>query len=1062
MLGSAAAIALVALPYHAEAQSPQSPTIAAGSVAVTRQGATTVVTQGTQKGIIDWRSFSIGPQEAVRFDQPGRSSVTLNRVTGTEASRIDGSLSATGQVWLANPNGVMIGTSGQVNVGGLMATTGRVDAQEFLATGRAKIDQIAKDASIVNGGSIMVGEGGYAALAAAAIRNEGVISARTGAVAFGAGKAMTVDFAGDRLITFQVTQPLGQAPAKADAAIINGGTIAAQGGTVQMSARAAKGVMDNVINLKGHVVANAVRVDGGTVLFGDGGAVTLGGKIDVGNAIAMVSNGDAGGVSVSGVQVTLSSAAEIDARGARTGGQVSLTADRLLLDGKIDASGKTGGTVAISGDVVTQSGTLAAKGASQGGTVTVAVKKNYQATQSATLDASASSGPGGAVRVIGTQDGSPNGPVSARVFHSGAMNATSDAGKGGAIDILAQDILLVAATADVSGGSGGGVIRVGGDWQGRGALAQARSVLINGSAILTSSARSKGDGGKVVIWSEDQTRFSGRIIALGAGSGVGGAVEVSSKGTLTYAGTTRAAQLLLDPKNIIIDNSVAEPPVASVRLTDPGTGAGATYGTEIRVLPNGNIVVTSPYDSVGGEYAGAAYLFNGTTGALISTLKGSTAGDLVSNDGVALLNNGNYVVRSSAWNNGGTAANAGAVTWGNGVTGIAGVVSASNSLVGTKANDFVGSGSITELSNGNYVVSSPVWNNGGTAANAGAVTWASGTGGTVGAVSTSNSLVGTTAFDRVGVTGVTPLSNGNFVVISSNWSKGGTATNAGAVTWVNGTTGLTATGSTGEISASNSLVGTVTNDKLGINGVTALTNGNYVVISALWTKDGSTALAKAQAGAVTWGNGATGIVGEISDANSLIGTTANDRIGLTGTSGTLGGVTALSNGNYVVSSRFWNNGGTAAQAGAVTWGNGTAGIVGAVTVDNSLVGTKLNDRVGINGVTALSNGNYVVISSFWRNVTLGSAGAVTFGNGTEGIKGAVTDTNSLVGTKGNDRVGLGGVTPLSNGNYVVSSPNWNNGGTAALAGAVTWGNGATGITGAVSASNSLVGTTASD
>ena len=40
-----------------------------------------------------------------------------------------------------------------------------------------------------------------------------------------------------------------------------------------------------------------------------------------------------------------------------------------------------------------------------------------------------------------------------------------------------------------------------------------------------------------------------------------------------------------------------------------------------------------------------------------------------------------------------------------------------------------------------------------------------------------------------------------------------------------------------------------------------------------------------------------------------------------------GGVTALSNGNYVVSSPNWTNG-AAANAGAVTWGSGTAGVSG--------------------------------------------------------------------------------------------------------------------------------------
>ena len=50
--------------------------------------------------------------------------------------------------------------------------------------------------------------------------------------------------------------------------------------------------------------------------------------------------------------------------------------------------------------------------------------------------------------------------------------------------------------------------------------------------------------------------------------------------------------------------------------------------------------------------------------------------------------------------------------------------------------------------------------------------------------------------------------------------------------------------------------------------------------------------------------------------NSLVGSTANDQVGSSG-------VTALSNGNYVVSSIYWNNGG---HAGAVTWGSGTAGV----------------------------------------------------------------------------------------------------------------------------------------
>ena len=113
----------------------------------------------------------------------------------------------------------------------------------------------------------------------------------------------------------------------------------------------------------------------------------------------------------------------------------------------------------------------------------------------------------------------------------------------------------------------------------------------------------------------------------------------------------------------------------------------------------------------------------------------------------------------------------------------------------------------------------------------------------------------------------------------------------------------------------------------------------------------------------------------------------------------------------------------------MTWGSGTAGVSGAVSAANSLVGTAAGDRGRHGGVTALSNGNYVVASSDWNRRAVG---AVTWGSGTAGISGAVSAANSLVGSRCNGtrwvcRPGRGSVTALTNGNYVVGSPNWNNG-----------------------------------
>ncbi|MCF2503726.1 T9SS type A sorting domain-containing protein [Dyadobacter sp. CY107] len=464
----------------------------------------------------------------------------------------------------------------------------------------------------------------------------------------------------------------------------------------------------------------------------------------------------------------------------------------------------------------------------------------------------------------------------------------------------------------------------------------------------------------------------------------------------------------------------------------PGSGS---FGSKITVLTNGNYVVTDPDWSNGGvAKVGAVYLYDGATHKLISTLTGSKANDHVGNFGVTALSNGNFVVSSPYWSNG-SASNAGAVTWANGIAGISGKVNASNSLVGSQADDFIGSGYVYPLKNGNYVVRSTQWNN-GPAAEAGAVTWGNGNTGITGVVSASNSLVGLKADDKVGTDNVVELANGNFVVQSRHWDNG-SVHNAGAVTLASGTTGIT-----GAVSVSNSLVGSSANDQVGFH-VLALANGNYVVRSYGWNNG-----PMAEAGAVTWGNGLTGITGVVSASNSLVGSTAHSYVG---------NLTALANGNYVVASPYWDNG-PVIDAGAVTWCDGSKGMTGVISAANSLVGSRTRDMVG--NVFPLSNGNYVVGSSGWQVATDVRVGAATWVNGTTGLTGVVSTSNSLVGTTDLDEVG-GIITALTNGNYVVSSFGWSNGPVRA-AGAVTLANGTTGMTGVVSVSNSLVGSSEED
>ena len=480
-------------------------------------------------------------------------------------------------------------------------------------------------------------------------------------------------------------------------------------------------------------------------------------------------------------------------------------------------------------------------------------------------------------------------------------------------------------------------------------------------------------------------------------------------------------------------NAVAQ----SINLPVPA--GSVNFGYKVTVLPNGNYVVTDPSWSSGGSAkVGAVYLYNGANDNLISTITGSQADDMVGNGGITILSNGNYTINSLNWANG-SPENASAFTFGNATTGVSGVVSAGNSLIAAPYNSLV-----VPLNNGNYVILSPYWKNSSSVA-VGAITWCNASGTTVGSISSSNSLVGSTADDRIGYDGIRILPNGNYLVKSSLWDNG-SATDAGAITWCSATIG-----STGFVGSSNSLVGSSANDKFGIqplgDGITILSNGSYVVANPYTDNGGSS-----DAGSATWGNSATGISGIVSSSNSLVGTRSNDQVGSK--------IAILSNGNYVVSSASWANG-SGAGTGAATWGSGTVGVSGIINSSNSLIGSTAGDGVG--RAIALTNGNYVVSSPSWKNGGINAPGAVTWCSGITGGTGVVSSLNSLTGVLNNsDGVGTV-VTPLVNGNYVVGSPNW---GTSFANpnryGAFTWCSGSGSTVGVVSASNSIVGSNYSD
>ena len=169
----------------------------------------TLIKQSTSKAIINWNAFSILSGQSVVFQQPNAQSIALNRVLGGSPSAILGTLTANGQVWLINPNGVLFGKArdGQRRPG-LLATTADIANSDFLsgnynfgiasANPNAEHRQLGHDhhAGRLNGaGGAYGGQWGHD-------------QARLGTVAIGAGKTFAVDFDGDNLLSFAVTDRL--------------------------------------------------------------------------------------------------------------------------------------------------------------------------------------------------------------------------------------------------------------------------------------------------------------------------------------------------------------------------------------------------------------------------------------------------------------------------------------------------------------------------------------------------------------------------------------------------------------------------------------------------------------------------------------------------------------------------------------------------------------------------------------------------------------------------------------------------------------------------------------
>src|SRR5437588_6839036 len=255
---------------------PMGGTVVGGSATIQSPGnGNLTVNQTSQSAIINWNTFNIGAGETTRLNQPNSSSVVLNRVTGgLGPSEIYGTLTANGHVFLINRDGVLIGPGGVINTAGFLATTSDIKNSDFMA-GRYNFTTPGRgDASIVNQGSITATSAGFAALVAPGVRNSGTITATLGSATLASGNIFTLDLYGDKLIQLApgdaiAAKVIDVATGKPISALVgNDGTIKANGGRIQLTAAAARQVVDAVINNTGVLEANTVGTRAGRIVLG--------------------------------------------------------------------------------------------------------------------------------------------------------------------------------------------------------------------------------------------------------------------------------------------------------------------------------------------------------------------------------------------------------------------------------------------------------------------------------------------------------------------------------------------------------------------------------------------------------------------------------------------------------------------------------------------------------------------------------------------------------------------------------------------------------------------------
>ncbi len=315
---------------------PEGGVVTHGSATIDTVGSDTTITTG-HSTIINWTSFDIGSGESVQFVMPGASSRVLNRVNSVNATMINGSLSANGQVYIVNPSGIMFGQGAVVNAGAIHAAAGNISNADFLGG----VDRFTGvTGNVTNMGRI---NAQLVSLIGASVGNIGTIDASEGTVIMASGEQVMIgEHLGHRFVQVEVPADLSSMQP------VDGSPRLAAGDVYSIAAWNTGSIngRDVTIATSGADAMNAGRINAT-------GDVNMAGD----RVIATRMNGsiELGGAPITGASVTLTgSSIDLGSDITATGGDITIGGDSRLIDDVTLSS--PGGAIDFFGALVSESG----------------------------------------------------------------------------------------------------------------------------------------------------------------------------------------------------------------------------------------------------------------------------------------------------------------------------------------------------------------------------------------------------------------------------------------------------------------------------------------------------------------------------------------------------------------------------------------------------------------------------------------------------------------------------------------------------------------------------------